>query len=181
MTATIMLCERNGAVPGNPTENTAGINWRGTDNSNQTYATIADSLYTNTWSYEKYNYIHFFGNFTSIANVSLTNATTLDNNLILKISNTATSSSDCVNYAKPQNTISSVAINQFSYAGNSINLLVGNTASSDSAGPSGKTSSSLNGTIGVYSNYFVTQLYVGPNAAAGAIAPVLMTLTYDEN
>ena len=183
MSATVFICERNGPIPGNPTENIPGIIWRATDNSNQTYASVADAILAGACSVEKYNYFKFSGAFNTIANLKVTHTSGLTGyGVSLYSSSSAITSGDCVPYSKPSSISSSVATNNFSTVGSTVAMLVGFSSSSDPASPAGKlvTVQNIDGSP-VYSNYIVTQLKTSAAAQPGNITPITFTITYDEN
>lgn len=182
MAALVYLCERNGLLPGNITENIFTVYWKAVDNSNQYITSVAEIIVAGACSFEKYNYLRFTGSFNTITNVSITNTSGLiGSGLKVFTSRSASLSSDCYPYAKPLASISTIATNPLSIASSSINLLVGTDVTSDPAAPTGKSTTACGGSGDVYSNYFISQLQTTWSASAGDIVPVVFTLSYDEN
>ena len=183
MSATLYICERNGSAPGNVTENISVINWKATDNSNSVYLQAGDPVNAGTNSYEKYNYLKFVGNFTSIGNIQITRVSdNLPYGVKLYSSRTASVSTDCFPYSTPVRTQSTKATVDISNNGSVVGLLVGpQKGNVDPAAPGLKSAVGYKlANTALYSNYLVTQLQTTQSAVTNDLTGISLSISYDE-
>lgn len=182
MPATVFLCERNGVSPGIATENINVVTWKATDNSNENFTSVDDVLVAGTNSYEKYQYLKFAGDFTSLENVRFHHTSvSFPVGVKLYCSPSVISSTGCQSYSKPVRTTSTKATVDITSTGRDVTLVVGPAVEADPASGTDKEPSYLKGgNEALYSNYIVTQLRTNNAAESGEFEPVVLTVSYDE-
>ena len=179
MPATMLLCERNGASPGIITENVVSMNWKTTDDSSYRYTNSSDVILAGTNSYEKYQYLKFDGDYSELANVTISHlAGDLPVGVRLMISPSMTTDNDRLSYHKPSNKISTKATYDLSATGTSVKLFLGTGSAADP----GKAASQIKPVSGILvSNYIVTQLQTTTRAVSGDMTPIIISISFDES
>jgi hypothetical protein len=182
MSATVILCERNGVYPGIVSENIHNINWKAVDDSSTLYSNYNASIGLGTNSYTKYNFIKFTGAFTNLGNVKITHFKgKFPDNVILAANNSVELDSQKSSYHTPTRNKTAATPNDLTDTNSYINLLVGpHLTGNDPAFSDTKTKigDSANGAL--YTNYFITQLQVRLNAPTGDTEQITFLLSYDE-
>lgn len=192
MAATAVWCERNGSGSGTETANVANVNWKAIDDAGDTtlYNNVSAVVAAGTNSMHKYQYIKFTGTYSTISNVKFINQTGISAaGVTLRCQRTMAADADRLAYAQPARSADNVSLTPFDFTSNAanVNLYVGGATSNgaDGAGSSGKAASASKPATGfnsneLYTNYFVTQLQVASNAAAGTLGPITLAVQYDE-
>lgn len=181
ISATITICERNGAAPGTATENISQILWKAVDDVTTPYTHYAAAIALGTNSYVKYNYIKFAGVFTTLANVQISHYSgNLPKGVKLVTSSSISLDTDKLSYSSPVRDKLANVSNNFNNIGATINMLIGTGVSRDPASDTGKTNTASNTGSAIYTNYFVSQLQIANNAALGDIGPITLQISYDE-
>ena len=184
MPATIILSERNGTTPGISTDNVTSINWKATDDPNYQYTNSSNVILAGTNSYEKYQYLVFGGDYSSITNVTVSHvAGVLPKGAKLMITPGISNDNDRAVYSKPTQLTSTKATYDLSAIGAGVQLLVGPwTNGADPAASSGKAYMQNKPDTGqLYSNYFITQLQTTTLVTSGDIAQISLLISFDES
>lgn len=182
MSATITVCERNGAAPGKATEKISNINWKAVDDVTTSFTNYRAVIGLGSNSYVKYNYLKFAGNFTTLGNVRIKHYSgTLPSGVKLVTSPSITNDGQKLAYSTPVRAKDTEhTTNDFTGVGSYVDLLIGAANTSDPANSTNKLRICSNAGSALYTNYFVSQLQVSSNASIGDVGPVVLEITYDE-